>query len=264
MYERVLKGRAQRILVAGIVVALPALALTYSRSAWFGFILGFLFVALVMKRDRRVLAAAIIVPCALAVYLAFTGLAVNRLVDSPTMTLSERFFEAFSYDRFRGEYFGLGRVYWIVQTVVKVVPAAPLLGHGPASYGGGAVAALGNTAVYDALGLPFGVYGTEGYIDNNWFSLWGETGTLGLTAYLWMYFALFAACVAVYRESKDAETRALALGVAGAMLAVLLNASLATFLEVRTLAVYVWVMAGVVVSLGLREGALKYDHRPRT
>jgi len=123
-------------------------------------------------------------------------------------------------------------------------------------YGGGTAAALTNTQVYDALSLPFGVYGTDGYIDNNWMSLWGELGTLGLAMYLWLYIALFVACLHVYRNSTDKDTRALAMGVCAAMLAVFLNAFLATFLEVRTLAPYMWTMAGVVIALGQREKVL--------
>jgi O-antigen ligase len=123
-------------------------------------------------------------------------------------------------------------------------------------YGGGTAAALANTQVYDELSLPFGVYGTDGYIDNNWMSLWGEVGTLGLAMYLWLYIALFVACLVVYRDSEDKDTRALALGVCAAMIAVGLNAFLATFLEVRTLAPYLWTMAGVVIALGQREKVL--------
>ncbi|KKW30238.1 MAG: Lipid A core-O-antigen ligase, partial [Candidatus Uhrbacteria bacterium GW2011_GWD2_52_7] len=193
-------------------------------------------------------------PILLAIYLAFSGLVVHQIVDSADQTFSERFFEVFSLARFQGEYDGLGRTYWIVQTLITVVPAAPLFGHGPASYGGGAVAALGNGAVYDQLGLPFGVYGTEGYIDNNWLSLWGEVGTFGLVAYLLMFGALFRASLRVYRRSTNPETRALALGFCAAMIAVTLNAFLATFLEVRTLAVYLWIFGGLVVTLGQKEG----------
>lgn len=228
------------------VIAVPVLAMTYSRSAWFGFLLGFLFIASWAKRDTRVwygLGAFVTVA---VLYVLLSGLAVSRLIDVPGQSLAARFYEAFSLERWEGEYHGLGRVYWMVRTVDTVVPASPLFGHGPASYGGGAVAALHNTRVYDNLAMPFGVYGTEGYIDNNWFSLWGETGTLGLAAFLGIYCTLLAMCVRVWRTSEDAETRALALGVAGAMVAVALNAFLATFLEARTLAPYVWLFAGLV------------------
>lgn len=240
------KGSASRKLWYVFLPALPILALTYSRSAWFGFVLGFLFLAIWAKRDKRVLVGVASFAIVVVVYLSASGLVVRQLVDASGQTVTERFFEAFSAERWAGEYYGLGRAFWIVHTVTTVVPASPLLGHGPANYGGGAVAALRNTRTYDALGLPFGVYGTDGYIDNNWFSLWGETGTLGLGVYLAMVITLFLLCLRVWRESDDPEVRALAIGTACAMIAVGLNAFLATYLEARTLAPYFWVFAGLV------------------
>ncbi|KKW34064.1 MAG: hypothetical protein UY82_C0028G0005 [Candidatus Uhrbacteria bacterium GW2011_GWC2_53_7] len=239
------------------LLGLPALALTYSRSGWFGFVLGFLLIAWVFKRDRRVkLAVGGFLLVAVA-YLGVTGLVVNRLVDVPSQTVAERFFEAFSVARWQGEYYGLGRLFWIVNTPLHVIPAAPLFGHGPGTFGGGAVSALRNTSVYNELGLPFGVAGTEGYIDNNWLSLWGETGTLGLVFYLWMIVILFRLSHQLWREGKDEFARAVALGFCGAVVAVSLNAFLASFLEARTLAFYFWGYAGVVVVLAQKEGILR-------
>jgi len=242
--------KGKKIIWATIFVGLPALVLTYSRSAWFGFLLGFLFIALWIKKDKKVLVATLSIIVLLFSYLIYSGLMVRYLVDTPQQTVVERFFESFSFERWRGEYYGLGRLYWMVQTVTTVVPASPLFGFGPGQFGGGAATALNNTRVYEQLGLPFGVYGTDGYIDNNWFSLWGETGTLGLAFYLWMYLALFVFSVQVYRKTKhDPFVRALALGFAAAMIAVALNAFLATFLEVRTLAFYLWLYGGFIVVL---------------
>lgn len=241
------------------LASIPVLALTYSRSAWFGFVLGFLFIALWAKRDKRVLLGIGACIATIVLYLGVSGLIVNRLIDVSGQSVTDRFFEAFSLERWEGEYYGLGRMYWVVRTLDTVIPASPLFGHGPASYGAGAVAALRNTKMYDDLVLPFGVYGTEGYIDNNWFSLWGETGTLGLLAYLGMYATLIAVCVRVWRTSPDAEERALALGIAAAMIAVGFNALLATMLEARTLAPYVWMFAGVATVMYERHA-----HHPRT
>lgn len=249
------KGPQLRTMWYVFLPALPILALTYSRSAWFGFVLGFLFLAVWAKNDRRVLVGVASFAVATVVYLGVSGLVVNRLIDTSGQTFTERFFEAFSAERWAGEYYGLGRTFWIVQTVSTVVPASPLLGHGPANFGGGAVAALRNTRTYDTLGLPFGVYGTDGYIDNNWFSLWGETGTLGLGAYLAMFITLFLLCIRVWKESDDPEVRALAIGTACAMLAVALNAFLATYLEARTLAPYLWVFTGLVTVASHRMDA---------
>lgn len=252
LYERHVR-RERKELWWVFLLGLPALALTYSRSAWFGFLLGALYIAIRLKRDRKVMIGLGLVGAIIAGYLMYSGLVVSRLIDAPSQTIVERFFEAFSYERWQGEYYGLGRLYWIVQTVTTVVPASPIFGFGPGSFGGGAAILFHNTKVYDALGLPFGVYGTEGYIDNNWFALWGEVGTLGLAFFLWMYLAIFFYAVRLGKSTNDGFTRALAFGFAGAMIAAALNAFLATFFEVRSLAVYLWMYAGFVVVLGKGE-----------
>jgi hypothetical protein len=231
----------------------PALILTMSRASWFGFLLGlFLIGALVMKdwRVKFVYGAAIL---AAILYLSWSGLVVRYLIDTPEQTTVERLFEAFSYERWRGEYYGLGRLYWMVQTPLKVVPYSPVLGVGPGQYGAGAAAALGNTRIYDKLGLPFGVYGSEGYIDNNWFAIWGETGTLGLFFYGWMVWALALIGWRTYRSAKSAFLRGLSLGYVGAVLAVTFQAFLATYLEVRTLALYLWLFGALIYSWARRD-----------
>lgn len=246
-------------LVALFAVAVPALVLTFSRASWFAFLLAFLFVAVWIKRDRRVMFAVASVVIAVVAYVGITGLNVRYITEAPGQTLVERFYETFSYARWRGEYYGLGRVYWMVQTPLTVVAASPLFGFGPGQFGGGAVVALANTKVYEQLGLPFGVFGTEGIIDNSWFSLWGESGTLGMAFFLWLYVGLIVHCVRVYRRSHDPFVRALSIGVAAAMLGVALNAFLSTVFEIRTLAFYVWLYAGFVVVLGESRGIGKAE-----
>lgn len=260
-YEaRALKDR--RDLIPLFLLGLPALVLTYSRASWFAFLIGFLFIGIWIKRDRRVTAAFVSFVIVATAYLGITGLNVRFITEAPGQTLVERFYEAFSYSRWRGEYYGLGRVFWMVQTPMTVVAASPLFGFGPGQYGGGAVAALGNTTVYEQLGLPFGVFGTEGIIDNNWFSLWGETGTLGILFFLWMYFAILRECLRVYQTSSDGFTRSLAIGTMAAMLGVAFNAFLSTAFEIRTLAFYLWLYAGFVVALGEEEQERRESRDP--
>ncbi|MFH2063516.1 MAG: O-antigen ligase family protein [bacterium] len=240
-----------------LAVLLPALLLTMSRASWFGFGLGLLLVGGWLLRDRRVRLGFVALVLTAVGYLAWSGLAVRYLIDRPEQTAVERLFEAFSYERWRGEYYGLGRLYWMVQTVTVVVPSSPIFGVGPGQYGGGAAAAMGNARVYQELNLPFGVYGTEGYIDNNWFSLWGETGTLGLAFYVWMLLAVGAMSWSVYRRSSDPLVRGLALGMIGGLAAITLQAGLGTYLEVRTLALYLWLFAACVCTLGQQEGIVE-------
>jgi hypothetical protein len=231
----------------------PALMLTMSRASWFGFLLGLFIIGAVVMRDWRirfVYAAAVV---SAVMYLSWSGLVVRYLIDTPEQNAVERLFEAFSYERWRGEYYGLGRLYWIVQTPVSVVPYSPVLGVGPGQFGGGAAAALGNTRIYDKLGLPFGVHGSEGYIDNNWFAVWGETGTLGLFFFGWTVTALGLIGWRTFRRAEDAFLKGLALGYLGAVLAVVFQAFLATYLEVRTLALYLWLIGALIYSWARRE-----------
>ena len=255
IYE-IQKGRWHRYFFAAFTIGAGALALTYSRASWFGFLLGFLYIAVRVKKDKKILAVFLATVALIAGYTFYNGVVVRALTDLPDQTILARLLEAFSYERWRGEYYGYGRVYWMLNTPLKVVTASPIFGHGPGSYGGGAAAVLGNTKAYDELGLPFGVYGTEGYIDNNWFSLWGEIGTLGLALYIWMFVLLFRAAKTVHRGSKDPLSRGLALGFMGATLAFALQAFLGTYLEVRTISLYFWVFGALIIALGQREKLL--------
>ncbi|MEK9152453.1 MAG: O-antigen ligase family protein [Patescibacteria group bacterium] len=252
-----LRDKATKYKIAAIMAAsLPAFILTLSRASWFGFAFAVIVIGIVLMRDRRLMAGVAAVILGTVVYLGFSGLVVRYLVDYPSQTLAERFFETFSYERYRGEYYGLGRVYWFVQTPLVVVRSSPLFGVGPGQYGGGAAAALGNTGVYEKLGLPFGVAGTGGYIDNNWFALWGETGTLGLIFYAWMILALGLMALQVWHRSKDPFTRGLALGYVGCLVAIVFQALLGTYFEVRTLALYLWLFGAFVCVLGRRDRSL--------
>ncbi len=241
------------ILGLSFLVGLPALLLTYSRSSWFAFIIGFLFIGVYLMKNKKIALFTGAIVIVLAGYIAASGLQVRFITESPGQTITERFYESFSYARWRGEYYGLGRVFWYVHTPLTVVPSSPIFGVGPGQFGGGAVTALGNSKVYEELGLPFGVFGTEGFIDNNWFALWGETGTLGWALYIWMFAALFTFGVKTFRESKDPFVRAVAVGVCAVILGISFNAFTSTVFEIRTSAYYLWLLAGCMVVLRQRE-----------
>ena len=235
-----------RWFAAAGVLGGAALVMTYSRAAWFGCILGVGLISLMIKRDRWVMGLVGVGLIAIGGYIAYFSAILPYLIDQPSQTIVERFFEAFSPARWRGEYDGLGRVYFLVNTPLKVVASSPLVGVGPGSFGGGAAAALHYTAVYDRLQLPFGIYGTEGHIDNNWFSLWGELGTVGVGLYVLILMSLGRIAYHLYRRSKDAFDRMLGLGFLGFLIALTLQGFVATNFEVRTLALFFWLAAAFV------------------
>jgi hypothetical protein len=264
LYEEKIKPQIREVLLPLLLLSLPVLALTYSRSAWFGFLLGFCYIAYFLYRDKKVIYAFGFFSALAALYILLTGLQVGQLIDVAGQNLVIRFFEAFSIERWRGEYFGLGRVFWIVQTLLVVWPASPIFGHGPAHFGGGGVVALQNTSVYDQLGLPYGIFGTQGMIDNSWLSLLGELGLLGFVAFIWLYFGFLRPAKIVFNKSKESFTRIFAAAMSAMLLAVTINAFLATYLEVRTLGPYLWVGLGFLMVLANRENINTNEYENNT
>jgi O-Antigen ligase len=249
-----IKNRAsRRPLLIFFLAGLSALVFTYSRASWFGFLLGFIIIGLIIKRDRRVMAVLTIFAAVAVSFYLYDRVVLRYLIDVPEQTITERFFDTFSMESIKGEYYGLGRVYWLIQTPLTVVPAAPFFGLGPGMFGGGAAAALHNTTAYDRLGLPFGVYGTDGQIDSNWMSLWGELGTIGIIIYGLLMSFMVRIAWRVYKKSADPWNRGLALGYIGAFAAVIMQAFLGSYLEVRTLALYLFFVAALIFVIAKRE-----------
>ncbi|MFH0852800.1 MAG: O-antigen ligase family protein [bacterium] len=246
--------KTKRYLLAGLMVGLGALVLTYSRASWFGFLLGLIAITVFLKRDRKVIGIGLLIVVALAIYPMVTSLVVDDLIDQPDMPIVSRLYEAFSYERWRSEYYGLGRMYFIVETVTKVWPASPIYGFGPGQYGGGATAALGNTAVYDQLGIPFGIFGYTGQIDNNWLSLLGETGLVGVSLFGLILLNLMCYAWKIFKNNQDRMVAGVALGLIGAIVSVIFEAGLGTHFEVRTLGVYLWLLPALLFIMAKPEG----------
>jgi hypothetical protein len=71
--------------------------------------------------------------------------------------------------------------------------------------------------------------------------------------YAWMFIVLAGIALTVWRKSHDPFVKGLALGYFGCILAVSFQAFLATYLEVRTLAMYFWIFGAFIYVLGRRE-----------
>ena len=255
-YEAKRKQRRQWLWLL-VISLMPTLILTYSRLSWLGLIFGVLVIGVVLKRDRRLMiglaALAMVITSYVSLFFVANNLNLQRITDQPKMAVAERILETFSLRSLKWGYRGYGRPYFIVNTVTRVVKRYPFFGVGPGQYGGGVAFALHLTDRYDEFRLPFGIQDAKGQIDNNWFSIWGETGTLGLVAYALILAALGRYSYVVWRHSQDPLTRGLALGYLGALTAVTFQNFLGPYFEARTLAVYLWLVGGLVVVLGEQE-----------
>lgn len=240
-----------------LAVSLPAMLFTYSRASWLGFAGGLMVIGILLKKDKRVLILASLAAVLFLGYYVINNIQISRLADLPSQTFEERFFEAFSPKRFINEYRDKGRIFFVVNTPRYITSNYPLFGVGPGQFGGGAAAALHQTAKYDEFGLPFGIWGSEGVIDNNWLSILAESGIIGFGLYIAIFYFLFSTVLKVYRSSEDRFLKSLSLGYLGSIFAFAFQGNLGTYFEMRTLAFYFWLFGGLIIALAEKQGLLK-------
>lgn len=258
------KHKYKRIASYLLLLTIPVLVLTYSRASWFGFVLGLVVASVLIKKDKKVLMVLLVLIASIVGYTAYKEIRVRRLIDEPRITPMQRLLEAFSERRWRSEYQDKGRMFFIVETPRALFPSHIFLGVGPGQYGGGAATLLHNTTAYDELGLPFGIWSVEGQVDSNWTSMLGETGVLGIAAYVGMFisFLFFARRVLKDPESSDLS-KSLSLGFIAATLSYTFQGFLGTHFEVRTLAPFYWLLAAIAVTsyhLDKKDGLYKDEN----
>jgi hypothetical protein len=230
--------------------------LTFSRAGWIAMFFAIIAVGIIHLRDKRVVWAVATLVIAVIGYVGIFSLAhenISRIVDQPKQSLAERLLEAVSIRSFTGSYEGYGRIFFIVNTPRMVVSSAPFFGVGPGNYGGGVAAALVNTKAYDRLKMPFGIQNTYGQIDNNWLSIWGEVGTLGLFVWIGLFVTIFKGALFVAKKSRDIFEVTLARGVLGAVVAVCTLSFFAPYFEFRALMFYFWLAVGMVFLIWQKE-----------
>lgn len=243
----------RNILIAAVLIALPAFILTYSRMSWIGLMIGMIFIGIIIKKNKKFIfimaAGAVLFSLYIFLYVSNNNVKLYRLADKYKMAPAERFLSLFSPVELKGSYRGYGRLYFIINTPAKVIKNYPLFGAGLGRYGSGVAYALNNTAVYDELRMPFGVQDKNGMIDNNWFSIWGETGTLGLLAFGAIIFYLFKDAYLLYKKTDDNFMKGLSLGFMAVILAIFIQGFLGQYFEIRPLAFSFWVIGGIVILL---------------
>lgn len=230
---------------------LLALFLTMSRASWLAFFVGIVVIGIGWLKEKKLAIAIGILAAILSVYLV--GFAVARenalsITERSNQNLAERIFESVSLRAWRESYNGYGRIFFIINTPSVVVWSSPLWGVGPGNYGGGVAAALLNTKVYERLRLPFGIQNVYGQIDNSWFCLWGEYGTLGLVLWGGILVTIFCKARKSFQKGAD-EHKWLAAGVAGATVGIAVLGFFGPYFEFRTLMFYYWLAVGLFFSL---------------
>lgn len=243
-------------LSAGVAVVAGALILTYSRASWLAFGIGLIVIGYYVWNDKRILQVGLAGVLAIALLLGFVaasrGLGATTF-DASRQSISDRVLELFDFYSYEQSYEGYGRIFFIVNTPLVVARAYPFFGVGPGNYGGGVAAALRNDTMYDRLHLPFGIQNVYGQIDNNWWSILGETGGLGLICWVGIFGALIKASLFIFRNSKDNFNKVYASGFIGVTAAVSFMGFFGPYFEFRSLMFYFWLGAGILAILWRRE-----------
>jgi putative inorganic carbon (HCO3(-)) transporter len=244
------KSRTRVWWVGVLILFLSAvLILTRSRASWIAALVGVVSIGWYVKRDKRVITYGSV---ALGLVLLYVGVvAVVRqqslqVVETRSQTVVDRLAEAVSPVAWQNSYDGLGRIYFIINTPRRVVSEYPLFGVGPGRYGGGVAAALGNTEMYDQTHMPFGIENKVGQIDNNWMSIWGEFGTVGLLAWIGLFLGVIGMSREVASRARNTFEQAIAEGVGGLALGIMCIGFFGPYFEFRTLMFYFWLMVGIV------------------
>lgn len=247
------RARARRwafwVLYAAFV---PALVLAASRAAWIAALVSGWSVLALRRQLSAVVTAAIL---AVGVLLGIdAALDRSKFVGREEATGLERMLEPLSADYLETA-FNRGRLYYLVRFPAELISEGPreaLLGYGPGSLGRRSMTMFGIYTL-DRLRVERGLQPLV--VDVQWAYLLGQVGLLGLGCFVWMLIRLARSALRLRRASAEPALRDLA----DAFLAVLIFFAVAGFFspmwEFRSISLYFWLIAGVLVRLSGDAGA---------
>jgi putative inorganic carbon (HCO3(-)) transporter len=231
---RTARGRAWALGLAALLVL--ALWLSFSRGGWLGAVVGFGIASAIL--DRRALVVGFV--------LAVVTFAVAWVMPRDLLGGSGQRPDLVRSTIGRVDAVGAGRDLRILFLIngIPIVVDHPALGVGPGRYGGAAADNFG-TDVYAAYGTDnLFVNPTQRTVDNFWLHLLGETGVIGLLAFVGM---VGVTLVEVVRSARTAVwgRRVMLSGIAGAVIALSVNSVTTMLLEANSVAFLFWFLLGL-------------------
>jgi hypothetical protein len=207
----------QRIFLLGILgVMIPPFLFTQSRGAWLGFFPMYLSVIFLSKKARPVLLVTLII-----IVLLIPIVSPQAVKDRVNSTFEE------------------GKVYTVFGKQITVEPSS--------------AARIENSMriVRKWIKRPFLGYGVTGVglVDSQYALVLGETGLIGLLAFLWLMAAILREGKRTLGIVKDDWAKGLTLGFLAGFIGLLVQAlSANTFIIVRIMGPF-WFLAAIIVAL---------------
>jgi len=201
------------------VVLLAGIAVTFSRGAWIGLAAG--VVVLLIMAYRRYLAPLFV--AGLVAWFVMPAKFTNRLIF------------AFSSD-YVTKSTQAGRLY-VWRLALQRIVDHPWFGVGLGTFGGTSAFTYGFSRLW---------------VDNFYLQLAAEGGLILLALFVWILWRTAKGLVKSYKSARDPYLRALAAGVFGGFVAVVVANVTASVWETLVVGVGFWFLAGLATSVGFQ------------
>jgi hypothetical protein len=234
-------------LLAGVAVIGIALALSFSRQAWLGVVVGLGVIAAVEKRRDILMAILAMIVLVLIVFLVGEMPLQSTSGGNPA-TVVTRLLEPFSQYYWRALNSVGGRMYYVFVIGPKLLNASPWLGLGPGRFAS-LVTRVYPTPVYEDLEIP--QYFADNFAsDIQWMSMLGQVGVLGVLAFSWILLRLFVYAREAHRRQDGSRLyHSLSICYLAWTAAVVSISFLGPNLEVRPVSQNFWFLGGLLVSM---------------
>jgi putative inorganic carbon (hco3(-)) transporter len=214
-----------------VVISLPPLVFTLSRSGWIAFAVGFAAVLVLgmwhpVSRRVFMFARASIVALAVVVAVAMSPMIVQRIYESDPNALDVRL-----------EWFEIAR---------KMVVDKPVLGVGLNNYVFRQLG-YGKESGPDEMNARYGNFWPV--VHSTWAVTWAEQGTLGFMLFVAMHVAIIAVGVANLRI-RDPLLHAIGAGLLAGILALMVDGVGSFFIRMDQQARVFWIVVGLLLAVG--------------
>jgi len=202
-----------------IIFSLIPLAYTKSRSSYFGFVPMVLTIIFLTEKKRTLILGGLLLLFALSpiVFPSATATVVDRIKETfacPSWSEEEAVILGFKVK----ELSALARVNSWKKAISEFIPKRPILG--------------------------FGVTGV-GLVDSQMPLIIGETGLLGVVAFLWLVFSVFKSSIYTFKTAQDTLLKSISLCVISSLVGLLFHSVGAnTFIIIRIMEPF-WFLCGL-------------------
>ncbi|HEB12696.1 MAG TPA: hypothetical protein ENI11_03355 [Actinobacteria bacterium] len=223
-------------ILAGLAI-FSAIVYTYSRGTMLASF-GMLIVLFLMRKYWLVLTATILLMILVVIIVTPHGIIptqvrhANRERISPIEDLATILTPEYQRGASRN------RLYVLMHVPSAVLAESPLVGLGPT---------YGTNSNWRYLG------------DVYWMNILLKTGFLGLAAFIALFVQLSIIARRVYIESTDEGDKAMALSYIGILIGMILTSFFLPVPEIRTISLYFWLFAGLIIAANARLGQESQD-----